>query len=81
MQKKTTAPVGTLDGALQALERRMIEDALARRGGHQAQAAADLGITERVMGLRMRKYRIDRHAFRNGAPEPSLAAAGAAPSP
>ncbi len=53
-----------LDGALAALERRMITDALSENRGNMAKAAAQLGITERVMGLRMKKYGLSFKDFR-----------------
>jgi len=37
----------------------MIQDALKQTGGNMAKAARILGITERIMGLRITTYRID----------------------
>ena len=54
----------TLDEALVALEKRMIREALDAARGNMAKAAASLGITERVMGLRMKKYALDFRDFR-----------------
>jgi DNA-binding NtrC family response regulator len=51
----TPAPPGTLPGELEALERRMIEDALARAAGVQTRAAELLGIGERALRYRLRK--------------------------
>lgn len=56
--------VATLRQRLDALERELIVETLARTQGNRAQAARILGITERVMGLRVRKYGIDARAFR-----------------
>ena len=56
----------TLDGALAALEERMIVEALESAKGNMAKAAASLGITERIMGLRMKKYDLDFRLFRKG---------------
>lgn len=55
---------GTLDAALAGLELRMITDALAEVRGNMAKAAQKLGITERIMGLRMRKYGLSFKDFR-----------------
>jgi Nif-specific regulatory protein len=61
-EPRSDAPVrdGTLDGpldeALDALERRMLERALERNGGNRAAAARELGISERRIGLRVRKH-------------------------
>ncbi|MDR1545502.1 MAG: sigma 54-interacting transcriptional regulator [Deltaproteobacteria bacterium] len=54
----------TLDEAVAALERRLINEALEATGGHVTQAAARLGLTERKMSLRMEKYDIDYRPFR-----------------
>ncbi len=55
---------GTLDAALAALELRMITDALKDCRGNMAKAAERLGITERIMGLRMKKYNLRFKDFR-----------------
>jgi Nif-specific regulatory protein len=62
----------TLDSALASLEERLIKDALCNAGGNMAKAAARLGITERVMGLRMKKYGLDFRTFRNSARQEGL---------
>ncbi len=49
---------GTLQATLDALERELIVDALKTARGNMAKAARALGITERLMGLRVRKFRI-----------------------
>lgn len=54
----------TLESALDALELRMITAALNDSHGNMVRAAARLGITERVMGLRMKKYRMSFREFR-----------------
>ncbi|MFO7561905.1 MAG: sigma 54-interacting transcriptional regulator [Enhygromyxa sp.] len=46
----------TLDEVLDAVERRMLERALAQHDGNRAAAARALGISERRMGLRVRKH-------------------------
>ena len=50
---------GTLKDTLAAMEREMIGDALKRFRGNMAAAARSLGLTERVMGLRVAKFGID----------------------
>ena len=55
---------GTLQESLDNLEREIILDALKSARGNMARAARDLGITERVMGLRVRKHGIDPRRFR-----------------
>ncbi len=57
-------PRGTLKSALEALEYEMIVSELKRCGGNTAQVARILGLTERVMGLRVQKYKIDTARFR-----------------
>ena len=55
---------GTLESALGALEYEMIVSELKRCSGNMAQAARVLGLTERIMGLRVRNYKIDTARFR-----------------
>lgn len=55
---------GTLDDALAALEKRMIMNALENSGGNMSKAAQQLGVTERIIGLRMKKYALDYKSFR-----------------
>ena len=59
---------GTLDTALSALEHEMIVDALKNTGGNMAAAARRLGISERIMGLRVKKYAVDSDRFRTESP-------------
>ncbi|MDF1702087.1 MAG: sigma-54 dependent transcriptional regulator [Planctomycetota bacterium] len=49
-----------LEGAVLALETRMIREALARADGVQTRAAALLGVAERVLRYKMKKYGIER---------------------
>ena len=56
----------TLDEALGVLEERLIRNALEAARGNMAKAAARLGVTERIMGLRMKKHGLDFRAFRKG---------------
>ncbi len=55
---------GTLPERIEELERVSITEALAQSHGHMGQAADALGITERIMGQRMRKYGISYKNFR-----------------
>ncbi len=53
---------GTLDESLNNIERELLLDALKSTKGNMAKAARLLGVTERVMGLRVNKHDIDpRH--------------------
>jgi len=61
-----TRPQNTLEDALANVERELILDALKDARGNMSKAARRLGITERMMGLRVRKYRIDPRRFRSG---------------
>ncbi|MBC7661204.1 MAG: sigma 54-interacting transcriptional regulator [Chitinophagaceae bacterium] len=49
---------------LESMERELILDALKSSKGNMAKAARELGLTERVMGLRARKYHLDSRNFR-----------------
>jgi Nif-specific regulatory protein len=57
-------PGGTLASALRGLEHEMICAELKRTGGNMAEVARTLGITERIMGLRVKEYRIDVKRFK-----------------
>lgn len=54
----------TLQERLDELERSCIAEALAQHQGHMGHAAAALGLTERVMALRMKKYGINYKDYR-----------------
>ena len=54
----------TLPAALDRLERTLITEALQRQHGNMGKAALNLGISERVMGLRMKRFGIDYKLFR-----------------
>ena len=54
-----------LDQALDALEKRMIVTALKKTGGNMLKAATGLGITKRIMGLRMAKHGLEYKRFRS----------------
>ncbi|RKX74401.1 MAG: nif-specific transcriptional activator NifA [Spirochaetes bacterium] len=55
----------TLKEALDNLERELIQDALKSTRGNMAKAAKNLGITERIMGLRVKKHKIDPRVYRS----------------
>ncbi len=59
-----TAFSGRLASALENVEQELILDALKSARGNMAKAARGLGVSERVMGLRVHKYRIDSKRFR-----------------
>jgi Nif-specific regulatory protein len=59
-----TSHSGTLQETLDNIERDLILDALKSSRGNCAKAARALGITERVMGLRVEKHNIDPRRFR-----------------
>jgi Nif-specific regulatory protein len=54
----------TLQERLDRLEQNCIMEALQNEQGHIGRAAAELGLTERVMGLRMAKYGISYKNYR-----------------
>ncbi len=55
---------GTLEETLERVEREMIVEALKDTRGNKARAARQLGISERLMGLRVRKYKIDPKRYK-----------------
>jgi Nif-specific regulatory protein len=59
-----TTPQGTLQASLDNLERELIAEALKNARGNKAKAARILGISERLMGLRVNKFGIDPRRFR-----------------
>ena len=59
------AHAATLPQRVAELERSCIVEALAASGGHMGKAAQALGLTERIMGLRMRKYNLRYQTFRS----------------
>lgn len=58
-----TMPKGPLKAKLESIERELILDALKSNSGNMAKSANLLGITERQMGLRVRKYEIPSKRF------------------
>ncbi|MBI2566512.1 MAG: sigma 54-interacting transcriptional regulator [Candidatus Schekmanbacteria bacterium] len=59
-----TAFTGTLQATLDAVERELLMDALKSSRGNMALAARALGITERIMGLRVKKFAVAPKRFR-----------------
>ena len=59
-----TMQSGTLDIILGKMEKQIIVDALIASKGNSAKAAEQLGITERMMGIRTKKYEIDPRRFK-----------------
>ncbi|HZK68432.1 MAG TPA: helix-turn-helix domain-containing protein, partial [Paludibacter sp.] len=59
-----TMQAGSLDFILDKMEKQIIMDALIATKGNSAKAADQLGITERMMGIRIRKYDIDAKRFK-----------------
>jgi Nif-specific regulatory protein len=59
-----TVPRGTLQTSLERVERELLLEALKSSRGNMAAAARTLGVTERVMGLRVARHRIDPRRFR-----------------
>lgn len=66
-ESTNTSLHGTLDEALDKLERELIQDALKSTKGNMAKASRLLGITERIMGLRIHKHNINSKHFRTNA--------------
>ncbi|MBN2536566.1 MAG: nif-specific transcriptional activator NifA [Spirochaetales bacterium] len=58
-EASNTKHSGNLQEALDSFERELICDALKSTRGNMAEAARNLGITERIIGLRVRKFGID----------------------
>lgn len=60
-----TPSKGALNNVLEKVERQMILDTLIATRGNSAKAAQNLGITERIMGLRVQKYNIDLQNYKH----------------
>ncbi|MBN2744423.1 MAG: sigma 54-interacting transcriptional regulator [Marinilabiliaceae bacterium] len=59
-----TGETGTLEMILEKHEKQIIIDALVSTKGNMVKAATLLGITERMMGIRIKKYDIDPKRFK-----------------
>jgi Nif-specific regulatory protein len=60
--------LGNLDSRLAELEREMIVESLRRCRGNTSASSRELGITRRVLGIRMARLRIDPHGFKAHSP-------------
>ena len=61
-----TGQRGTLKTIVETVEREAIVEALKASRGNRAEAARQLGVSERIMGLRVRHYKIDADRFKRG---------------
>ena len=59
-----TASQGGLEAKLAAVEYEMLVEALKTHNGNISEAAEELGVTRRIFGLRLAKYKIDYRTFR-----------------
>ncbi|MDR1524722.1 MAG: sigma 54-interacting transcriptional regulator [Tannerella sp.] len=66
-----TIDKGTLSNVLDKVEKQMIVDALILARGNIAKAAVQLGITERIMGLRIGKYGLNPYNYKQLSNEKS----------
>ena len=64
-EASNTVMKGTLEETMDRVEREMLVEALKNSRGNKAKAAQTLGITERVMGLRVEKHGIDSREFKS----------------
>ncbi len=58
---------GSMEARLNAIEYEMIVEALKLHQGNMTGAATQLGLTRRILGLRMAKYKLDHKDFRKSA--------------
>ncbi len=58
---------GRLADRLDSLEYEMLVEALKASQGNMTQAARELGLTKRVMGLRLKKFELDYRTFRKSS--------------
>lgn len=58
IRKTESVGKGSMIEAIANMEKELIVDALKKSGGHQRKAAEDLGISERILGYKIRKYNI-----------------------
>lgn len=63
-ESSNTSYAKTLDDAVEELERELIADALKSSRGNRAKAARELGISERIMGLRIQKYHLQPEKYK-----------------
>jgi len=60
---------GRLPDRLDSLEYEMLVEALKASQGNITQAARELGLTKRIMGLRLKKFELDYRTFRQAPPD------------
>lgn len=63
-EDETSTHNGSLQSAVDAVEREMIVNTLKEHNGNMTQAAKQLDISERIMGLRVKKYQINPKQFK-----------------
>jgi two-component system NtrC family response regulator len=56
--EETDGGTGALREALETLERRMVKKAMEESGGNQGRAAESLGLSERMLRYKLKKYRL-----------------------
>ena len=66
------APQGDLESTLAKMEKELLLDALKATKGNMTRAARRLGITERMMGIRVAKYEIDPREIKKTTRNPVL---------
>jgi len=57
VSKKRETKTGSLKEALEALEHEMIQKAMQETGNHQTKAAKLLGVSERMLRYKLKKYK------------------------
>jgi Nif-specific regulatory protein len=67
-EASNTVMRGTLQETIDRVEREMIIEALKNTRGNKSKAAKTLGITERIMGLRVERFEIDPVEFKTSRP-------------
>jgi len=64
-EASNTRMAGALEETLAQVERELLIEALKNTRGNKAHAARELGITERLMGLRVSKHKIDTRQYKS----------------
>jgi len=64
-ESSNTVPTLSLTDAVASYERELIQDALKTARGNRAKAARLLNTTERIIGYKIQKYKIDASRFRS----------------
>lgn len=59
-----TSEQGTLRVVIEKVEKQLIKDALMNTKGNIAKAAKNLGITERMLGIRIKKYNLEPKTYK-----------------